>query len=57
MVESPVASPRPILRMERLKVDAAFFVTLMVTEALKPSRDSIEKANWPKDFFHALISQ
>ena len=44
------------LRIERLKADAAFFVTLMVTEALKPSRDSIDKANWPKDFFHALVS-
>jgi hypothetical protein len=28
----------------------------MVTEALKPSRDSTEKQHWPRDFFHALVS-
>ena len=44
------------LRIERLKVNAAFIVTLMVTEALKPSRDSTEKQHWPRDFFHALVS-
>jgi hypothetical protein len=44
------------MRIERVKVNAAFFVTMMVTEALKPSRDSTEKQHWPRDFFHALVS-
>jgi hypothetical protein len=44
------------MRIEKIKVNAAFFVTMMVTEALKPSRDSIEKQHWPRDFFHALVS-
>ena len=44
------------LTLEKVKANAAFFVTLMMTEALKPSRDSIDKAHWPKDFFQALVS-
>jgi hypothetical protein len=44
------------LRLEKVKANAAFFVTMMMVESLKPSRDSIDKVHWPKDFFHALVS-
>lgn len=40
-----------VLRMEKLKADAAFFVTMMMAESLKPSRNSIDKEHWPRDFF------
>ena len=44
------------LKLEKVKANAAFFVTMMMVESLKPSRDSTDKAHWPKDFFHALVS-
>jgi hypothetical protein len=44
------------LTLEKVKVNAAFFVTMMVVESLKLSRDSTDKVHWPRDFFHALVS-
>lgn len=39
------------LRMERVKVDAAFMVTVMITNALKAPKDPLDKDGWPKNFF------
>jgi hypothetical protein len=44
------------LRVERLKVNAAFMVTLMMVNALKKPRDAMDKEGWPRDFFHAMVS-
>jgi hypothetical protein len=44
------------LRVEKLKVDAAFMVTLMMVNALKRPKDPMDKDGWPRDFFHALVS-
>jgi hypothetical protein len=44
------------LRVEKLKVDAAFMVTLMMVNALKRPKDPLDKEGWPRDFFHALVS-
>ncbi len=44
------------LRLEKIKVNAAFIVTVMMMEALAKPRDSTEKQYWAKDFFHALVS-
>ena len=44
------------LRIEKLKVDASFMVTLMMVNALKKSKDPMDKEGWPRDFFEALVS-
>jgi hypothetical protein len=44
------------LRVEKLKVDAAMMVTVMMIEALKRPKDPFDKDGWPRDFFHALVS-
>ncbi len=44
------------IRIEKLKVDAAFMVTLMMVNALKKPKDPLDKEGWPRDFFHALVS-
>ena len=44
------------LRVEKLKVDAALMVTIMMVEALKVSKDPLDKEGWPKNFFEAMVS-
>jgi hypothetical protein len=44
------------LRVEKLKVDAALMVTIMMVEALKASKDPLDKESWPKNFFEAMVS-
>ena len=44
------------LRIEKLKVDAAYMVTIMIVNALKKPKDPLDKDGWPKDFFDAMIS-
>jgi hypothetical protein len=44
------------LRIEKVKVDAAMMVTVMMMEALKRPKDPLDKDGWPRDFFHALVS-
>ena len=44
------------LRIEKVKVDAAFMVTIMIMEALKKTKDPLDKEGWPRDFFEAMIS-
>jgi hypothetical protein len=43
------------LRVEKVKVDAAMMVTLMMVNALKKPKDPLDKEEWPRDFFHALV--
>jgi hypothetical protein len=44
------------LQMERIKVDAAFMVTVMIVNALKAPKDPLDKDGWPKNFFKAIVS-
>ena len=44
------------LKVEKLKVDAALIVTIMMAEALKGSKDPLDKDGWPKNFFDAMVS-
>jgi hypothetical protein len=44
------------LKVEKLKVDAALMVTIMMVEALKASKDPLDKESWPKNFFEAMVS-
>jgi hypothetical protein len=44
------------LRIEKIKVDAAFMVTVMIVNALKVPKDPLDKEGWPRDFFHAMVS-
>ncbi len=44
------------MRVEKLKVDAAMKETLMMVNALKKPKDPLNKEEWPRDFFHALVS-
>jgi hypothetical protein len=44
------------LRVEKLKVDAAYMVTVMIVNALKAPKDPLDKDGWPKDFFDAMVS-
>jgi hypothetical protein len=44
------------LRVEKLKVDAALIVTIMMMESLKAPKDPLDKEGWPRDFFEAMVS-
>ncbi len=44
------------LRVEKVKADAAFMVTIMMVDALKSSKDSLDKDGWPRNFFEAMVS-
>ena len=44
------------LRIEKLKVDAAYMVTVMIVNALKAPKDPLDKEGWPRDFFEAMVS-
>jgi hypothetical protein len=44
------------LRIEKVKVDAAFMVTVMIVNSLKSPKDPLDKEGWPRDFFHAMVS-
>jgi hypothetical protein len=44
------------LRIEKIKVDAAFMVTVMIVEALKTSKDPLDKDGWPRNFFETMVS-
>ncbi len=44
------------LRVEKLKVDAALMVTIMMVDALKALKDPLDKESWPKNFFEAMVS-
>jgi hypothetical protein len=44
------------LRIEKVKVDAAYMVTVMIVNALKASKDPLDKEGWPRDFFEAMVS-
>ncbi len=44
------------LRVEKLKVNAALIVIIMMMESLKAPRDPLDKEGWPRDFFEAMVS-
>ncbi len=43
------------LQIERRKINAAMIVAILIGEVLKKEPDPNDKAQWPKDFFVALI--
>jgi hypothetical protein len=44
------------LRIEKIKMDAAFMMTIMIVNAIKAPKDPLDKEGWPRDFFHAMVS-
>jgi hypothetical protein len=44
------------VRTEKVKVDAAMMVTVMMLSSLKAPKDPLDKDGWPRDFFEALVS-
>ena len=44
------------LKVEKLKLNAALMVTIMMIDALKAPKDPLDKESWPKNFFEAMIS-
>ena len=44
------------LRVEKIKVDAALMVTIMMVNAIKAPKDPLDKDGWPRDFFEAMVS-
>jgi hypothetical protein len=44
------------LKVEKIKVDAALMVTIMMVNAIKAPKDPLDKDGWPRDFFEAMVS-
>ena len=44
------------IRVEKVKVDAAFIVTVMMMNQPKAPKDPLDKEGWPRDFFEAMVS-